>query len=61
MEKLPTKQTLTTLHEKDLIKLKKINPSNSKVRKFIRIQMDVTTHVLFVLFLNAEEKVLVKA
>ena len=26
------------MHEKDFIKLKKINPSNSKVRKFIRIQ-----------------------
>ena len=37
-KKLPTNNTLTTLHEKDFIKLKKINPSNSKVRKFIRIQ-----------------------
>ena len=37
-KKLPTKKILTDLHEKDLIKLKKVNPSNSKVRKFIRIQ-----------------------
>ena len=37
-KKLPTKKILTDLHEKDLIKLKKINPSNSKIRKFIRIQ-----------------------
>ncbi len=37
-KKLPTKKTITNFHEKDSGKLKKINPSNSKLRKFIRIQ-----------------------
>ena len=37
-EKLPATKTLTSFHEKDLVKLTKINPSNSKLRKFIRIQ-----------------------
>ena len=36
--KIPSNKSLTNYHEKDFIRLKKTNPSNSKVRKFIRIQ-----------------------
>ncbi len=37
-KKIPINKTQINLDEKDFLKLKKTNPSNSKVRKFVRIQ-----------------------
>ncbi len=37
-KKLPSSKSKSRVHKKDAASLKKINPSNSKVRKFIKIQ-----------------------
>ena len=37
-KKYLSKKSFSKFHEKDFLKLKKTNPSNSQVRKFVRIQ-----------------------
>ena len=57
--RLPIKQFKSKYHKKDLRNLNRVNPSNSKIRKFIKIQNGCDHSCTFCIIPKCREKALV--